>query len=134
MLLIKAVHWYLPLILDNSTGLFFDPWLIGFMFCLFFCLVSLLVSNCFSAISITSSPSNLFGVRFNFIFLGHSSCLTGDFFPGSLIDFKCWLVGFNWFRARTIFLRCSVQSVDGFSWFVFVFLFWMVRSGWVDGT
>ena len=44
-------------------------------------LFSWFVGFCFSAISITSSPSNLFGVRFNFIFLGRSFRLTGDFFP-----------------------------------------------------
>ena len=53
-----------------------------------FCFVGLLVSDCFSAISNTSSPSNIFGVRFNFIFLGRSFCLTGDFFSGFLIDFN----------------------------------------------
>ena len=88
-----------------------------------FCLVGLLVSDCFSAISITSSASNLFGVRFNFIFLGRSFCLTGDLFLGSLIDFKGWLVVFDGFRARTIFLGCTVSR-----WF-FIICFWIFILG-----
>ena len=68
----RQFHWII----------FSNPWLIIRVYVLSFsgfCLAGSLVSDCFSAISITSSPSHQFGVRFNFIFLGHSFCLTGDF-------------------------------------------------------
>ena len=84
----------------------------------FFCLVSLLVSDCFSAISITSSPSNLFGVRFNFIFLGRSFCLIGDFFPWSLIDFKGWLVGFDWLISGPDYFPWMFSTVS--RWFFII--------------
>ena len=79
-----------------------------------FSLFSLLVSDFWSAMTITSRPSNLFCVKLNFIFVfGRPDCLTEDFLPGSF---------FYWVQVRTIFLRCSVQSISNFPFFLSVFL------------
>ena len=72
--------------------------------------------------SIVSSPSNLFFVRFSFIFvLCHCVCsfpsswlcLPGDFFSASLFD---------WVRVNTSFLVGSIMFVVSFFLFGSVFL------------